>query len=510
MYFPATILRRYNKLEKPRCMLTVNVDAMSNQNIPYEAGVIEDEISKMMDIADKYHIKISFFMDFSACEKYGDELIEAGKYILSRHHDLQVYCCHYDSNNPSSDYANSIIHYVTEQYIKCAGKSPVAFRNGKYDFNVSFLKALKENGYQADLSYNCSKLNWLPTNRQFLYENGLIELPISTLPIQKKPLDFNHPSFTPCNQNNYNEVIAEYRKFFEDFYNYYGDDAIADVLMHSWSLQCGTDIFDYFISSFKNEIEFITVAEAIQKIKLESIKIADFSSISCAESANAKKDLTETPTNAVPFLLPRTCPICGENTFETFNSSAPRRCSNCGSLERTRTIIKLFHENMQIDFSQSKILHVSPSKPERIFFKNINAKTTTVDIRPECKVDIVADICDMPEIASESFDIVFASSVLNHVYDDNKALKEIKRVLRPGGMAFLMVLDSNTLKTVIPDDPTTWYGKENYEKYNIGTFRYYGEVDFINLLQKYFPIARCYEKYDEITDSSCKWFFFKK
>lgn len=214
-----------------------------------------------------------------------------------------------------------MIHYITEQYVKCTGKKPIAFRNGKYAFSVPLLKALKENDYQADLSYHCLKLNWLPTNRQFLYENELIELPVSTLPAQEKTLDFNHPSFIPHNQDNYNEVIAEYRRSFDDFYNYYGNDAIATILMHSWSFQCGTgtfsssdpairtneslaSFFDYFISSFKNNIEFITVAEAVEQIKLEALKIADFSSISCAESAYAKSDLTTAPTTTVKFLLP--------------------------------------------------------------------------------------------------------------------------------------------------------------------------------------------------------------
>lgn len=204
------------------------------------------------------------------------------------------------------------------------------------------------------------------------------------------------------------------------------------------------------------------------------------------------------------------CPICGGNEFETYNSAIPRRCSCCGSVERTRTMPKLFLENVPVDFSNTKILHISPTKPERIFFKNINANTLTVDIRPECKVDKVADICNMPEIASESFDMVFANCVLNHVYDDEKALEEISRVLRPDGIALLWVLDSGNFKTVLHDDPTGWYGKENYEKYKIGTFRHYGETDFTEQLGRHFPNVQCYEKYDEVTDSSCKWYCCRK
>ena len=170
----------------------------------------------------------------------------------------------------------------------------------------------------------------------------------------------------------------------------------------------------------------------------------------------------------------------------------------------------LLNEDIQIDFSKTKILHISPTRPERLFFKNMGAHTVSVDIRPECKTDIVADICNMPDIESASFDMVFANCVLNHVYDDEKALAEISRVLRSGGMALLFVLDSGTLKTIASKDPTGWYGKENYEKYKIGTFRHYGETDFIKQLGRHFSDVRCYEKYDIITDSSCKWYCCRK
>lgn len=219
-----------------------------------------------------------------------------------------------------------------------------------------------------------------------------------------------------------------------------------------------------------------------------------------------QKKVPEVCSNGVKETLQNNCSICGENVFETYNSSRPRRCSSCGSLERTRTMSKIFKDNILIDFSNTRILHISPTRPERMFFKNMSADTTTVDIRPECRVDIVADICDMPEVESDTFDMVLANCVLNHVYDDEKALKEICRVLRSGGRALLWVTDSGTLKTVVQEDPTGWYGKENYEKYRIGTFRYYGETDFMAQLRKYFSDVRCFEKYDEVTDSSCKWY----
>ena len=47
--------------------------------------------------------------------------------------------------------------------------------------------------------------------------------------------------------------------------------------------------------------------------------------------------------------------------------------------------------------------------------------------------DIIGDIQNMPEIASESIDAIICKAVLEHVEEPTKASKEIHRVLRPGG-----------------------------------------------------------------------------
>jgi SAM-dependent methyltransferase len=54
-------------------------------------------------------------------------------------------------------------------------------------------------------------------------------------------------------------------------------------------------------------------------------------------------------------------------------------------------------------------------------------------------VEIVADIQDMPHVASSQFDTVFCSEVLEHVPDPGRAVAEIARVLRPGGKLLLSV-----------------------------------------------------------------------
>ncbi len=50
---------------------------------------------------------------------------------------------------------------------------------------------------------------------------------------------------------------------------------------------------------------------------------------------------------------------------------------------------------------------------------------------------LVSDVCNLDPIGKESFDIIISSQVIEHVSDDNKMLKEIWRLLKPNGIAYI-------------------------------------------------------------------------
>lgn len=62
----------------------------------------------------------------------------------------------------------------------------------------------------------------------------------------------------------------------------------------------------------------------------------------------------------------------------------------------------------------------------------------TLDAVPVPGVDVVGDIHRMP-LVSESFDCVICTGTLEHVEDPWQAVREIQRVLKPGGIAHIDV-----------------------------------------------------------------------
>ena len=51
---------------------------------------------------------------------------------------------------------------------------------------------------------------------------------------------------------------------------------------------------------------------------------------------------------------------------------------------------------------------------------------------------IIADACHVDTLTSNTFDLIICSGIIEHVPDDNALLMEIKRLLKPGGVVFLL------------------------------------------------------------------------
>lgn len=137
------------------------------------------------------------------------------------------------------------------------------------------------------------------------------------------------------------------------------------------------------------------------------------------------------------------CPVCGyQGPFVTLNAIYGVRkfaeCPKCGALERHRLLSKVLDDvEKGFSFAGKTILHFAPEPFFRARLEPEAGKYTTSDLVMR-NVDIRADMGDLP-FPTASQDMVFASYILQYVQDDMRALREIHRVLRPGGIAILPV-----------------------------------------------------------------------
>ena len=108
------------------------------------------------------------------------------------------------------------------------------------------------------------------------------------------------------------------------------------------------------------------------------------------------------------------------------------------SLERHRLMWLYLKEQTDFFTKPMKVLHMAP---EQCFLKRFqkldNLDYTTADLYSPI-VDVKADILQLP-FEDNCFDLVFCNHVLEHIEDDARAMAELYRVMKPGGMGIFQV-----------------------------------------------------------------------
>lgn len=151
------------------------------------------------------------------------------------------------------------------------------------------------------------------------------------------------------------------------------------------------------------------------------------------------------------------------------------------SLERHR-LLWLYLKNETDFFNKPlKVLHMAPEQCFLSIFKKMkHLDYTTADLYSPI-VDVKADILDLP-FPDNEFDIVFCNHVLEHIEDDIKAMKELFRVMKPGGMGIFQVPQElarertyEDASIVNPEDRAKHFGQYDH-------VRIYGK-DYFNRLR---------------------------
>jgi len=105
-------------------------------------------------------------------------------------------------------------------------------------------------------------------------------------------------------------------------------------------------------------------------------------------------------------------------------------CPVCRALPRHRMLALWFEKHIEL-LHKADILYFAPGRSERTWLKRNRVSCVTADLYSEA-VALKLDI-ENTGLPGESYDLIVCNHVLEHVNDFRKALKEMFRILRPGG-----------------------------------------------------------------------------
>lgn len=137
------------------------------------------------------------------------------------------------------------------------------------------------------------------------------------------------------------------------------------------------------------------------------------------------------------------CPVCGyhgpfEDEVGRWHTKRDTTCPACGSTERTRMLWLVLDEALaQMDPVSKRAIHFAAEDLLKPLLRTRFGRYETSSFDGG-HADHKADLRSLP-FADASYDVLIASHVLEHIQEDRQALREIRRVLKPGGIAILPV-----------------------------------------------------------------------
>ena len=182
-------------------------------------------------------------------------------------------------------------------------------------------------------------------------------------------------------------------------------------------------------------------------------------------------------------------------------------CPKCGIIDRERWLYYVIKNKTNIATTSGRILHFAPEQTIINYIKqNTNIDYYTCDIQVGRAMHIV-DITDI-QFKNNTFDYIIFNHVMEHIPNEKKAIREIKRVLKKNGVlifSFPICLDMKTQedkKIQSSEDRLRLYGQEDH-------VRLYG-YDYIKRYRKYGLNLNVYSPQDEFTDQEIEKYGFIK
>ncbi|MEZ4903992.1 MAG: methyltransferase domain-containing protein [Spirosomataceae bacterium] len=195
---------------------------------------------------------------------------------------------------------------------------------------------------------------------------------------------------------------------------------------------------------------------------------------------------------SIPYRLGKgvVCPIC-ETTYKAFMPFRYRKnayCPTCKSLERHRYIYLTLRDRLGFYAPPcKKVLHFAPDiclipsikqNPhiEYVTADYMTSFTSSITVQP----DYVMSIDDI-QFDDNSFNVVIAIGILVMVPEDTKAMREVLRVLKPGGYAVFH--DPINLELTYSFSDATLAPAEKQSLYHGHDQRWYYGADYADRLR---------------------------
>lgn len=192
----------------------------------------------------------------------------------------------------------------------------------------------------------------------------------------------------------------------------------------------------------------------------------------------------------------RTCPIC-EGTFGRFTKyrGIPRKlskiyvvadiigsdpkqfgCPVCGAFDRERHLVLYFRRLKILEAMRgASILHFAPERQLTLIIAGCQpCQYVKADLHPRDVTITQVDITHIP-FSDGMFDFIVCNHILEHIPDDHQAMRELFRVLKPGGTAILQT-------------PYSKHLRYNFEADTIDTDKrrsfFYGQFDHVRIFSE--------------------------